>query len=310
MPYPPYAVVIPSFNCARYLTRCVAAVAAQDPAPAEIVVVDDGSADDPGAALAGTPARLVRHARNRGLSQARNTGFDATGVELIALCDADDEWRPGKMAAQLPLFAAAPRLAFAYADFAHRLPDGTPTDWQGGLMARHQGWGVPLERVPGGYVHGPGLANWLLAKTSFCHPSTVVIRRDAWHATGGFATDFKSAEDLELWVRLARVGPAALADAVVVDVEQRPESLGHNTTKLAEHLLRIYQSQVETPPAWVADEVAARVAKLHADLGHDYRRAGDGQRARHHLRLALRLRRTVRNRLALLKGYVLPTISR
>lgn len=313
---PPYAVVIPSYNCARYLTRCVRAIAAQDLAPADIVVVDDGGSDDPAAALAGLPARLVRHDRNRGLSQARNTGFDATTADLIALCDADDEWLPGKMAAQLALLEAAPKLTFAYADFAHRLPDGSPTDWQGGLVARHRAWGVPLESVPGvegGHAHGPGLAHWLLAKTSFCHPSTVVIRRKAWAKTGGFATDYKSAEDLELWVRLAELGPAGVADRVTVQVEQRPESLGHNTVKLAEHMLKIYaaaRGRHPALPAWVRREIDARTAQFHADLGYHYRRVGDGKLARAHLRQALAAAPSARNRLALLKGYVLPTMSR
>ena len=309
---PAYAVVIPSYNCSRYLARCVRAVVAQDPAPAEIVVVDDGGCDDPAAALAGLPARLVRHAENRGLSQARNTGFDATTAGLVALCDADDEWLPGKMAAQIALLNAAPDLTFAYADFAHRLPDGSPTDWQGGLVARHRAWGVPLERVPGvegALVHGPGLTNWLLAKTSFCHPSTVVVRRAAWAKSGGFSTDYRSGEDLEHWVRLAELGPAGVVDRVTVRVEQRPESLGHNTVQLAENLIKFYYSvttRCPDLPMWVQNEIRARVAQLHADLGHHYRRAGDGKRARKHLSCALAAAPTARNRLALVKGYVIP----
>ena len=313
---PPYSVVIPSYNCARYLVRCVHAIAAQDPAPVEIVVVDDGSADDPVAALVGLPARLIRHDRNRGLAQARNTGFLATTTDLIALCDADDEWLPGKMATQLALLQAAPDMAFAYTDFAHRLPDGSPIDWQGGLLVRHRAWGVPLERlsaVDNGFVHGPGLIHWLLAKTSFCHPSTVVIRRSAWIKTGGFSTDYQSAEDLEHWIRLAEVGPAGVSGRVTVQVEQRPESLGHNTVKLGEHLLKIYAAAARkySPlPSWLQREIAERVAIIHADLGYHYRRAGDGRRARDHLRQAFRMKPTPRNRLALLKGSILPTFAR
>ncbi len=315
---PTTGVVVPAYNCARFLARALRSVCAQVPAPADVVVVDDGSDDDPASVVAalGLPVRVVRHRCNEGLPAARNTGVREVRAEWVALLDADDEWRPGKLAAQLAVVAADARVDVVYTDFAHRSPDGSPVDWQGGLLARHRAWGVPAEPVPGvpdAVAHAAGLDHWLLAKTSFCHPSTVLVRRTLLERVGGFDRTYRSAEDLECWVRLAAAGRFALVDRVLVDVDQRPDSLGHQRVRAGEHLLRLYDEVLTRDPelpAWVLAEVAARVARTHADLGYEYRRAGDTAAARRHLRAAARLAPSWRNRVALLKGVILPTVSR
>lgn len=311
-----YGVVVPTYNGARFLPRCLTAVFAQSLPPVEVVVVDDASTDDPAAAVAalGLPVRVIRHPANRGLPATRNTGVQALGTEFVALLDCDDEWRPGKLVAQMALFAAAPDLDLVYSDFAHRHPDGSPAPWQGGLVERHRRWGVPLEAVGGvGYRHGPGVHEWLLAKTSFVHPSAAVVRRTALDRIGGFDESYRSAEDLECWVRLAAAGRFGLVDAVAVDVEQRPDSLGHQTVQAGEHLLRLYAEALPRypeMPATLRAEVADRAARTHFDLGWEYGRAGDAARSRRHLRAAVQLRPTWRHRVALWKAYCRPAVAR
>ncbi len=311
-----YGVVVPTYNGARFLPRCLAAVFAQTLPPAEVVVVDDASTDDPAAVVAalGLPVRVVRHPVNRGLPATRNTGIQALNTEFVALLDCDDEWRPGKLAAQMALFAAAPDLDLVYADFAHRHPDGSPAPWQGGLVARHRRWGVPLDPVGDcGYRHGSGVHEWLLAKTSFIHPSAAVVRRAALERVGGFDETLRHMEDLDLWVRLGLAGRFGLVDAVAVDVDQRPDSLGHRLVPAAEHLLRLYAAAADRypplPPA-LAAEVTDRVAQTHFDLGWEYGRAGDAPGSRRHLREAVKLRPTWRNRVALWKAYCRPAVAR
>src|SRR6202020_1898604 len=69
----------------------------------EVIVVDDGSSDQPQEALArfGDAIRLVRHPRNLGAAAARNTGCEAADGEYIAFLDSDDRWLPGKLTAQI-----------------------------------------------------------------------------------------------------------------------------------------------------------------------------------------------------------------
>src|SRR5262245_1453055 len=69
------AVIIPTFNHTRFLADAISSVLAQTRHADEIIVVDDGSTDDPAAVVEDFPGvRLIRQ-RNRGLSAARNVGF-------------------------------------------------------------------------------------------------------------------------------------------------------------------------------------------------------------------------------------------
>jgi glycosyltransferase involved in cell wall biosynthesis len=70
----------------------------------QLIAVDDGSTDDSAAVLehfSDSRIRLIRHARNLGVSEARNTGIQGASGDWIAFLDSDDEWLPEKLAAQL-----------------------------------------------------------------------------------------------------------------------------------------------------------------------------------------------------------------
>lgn len=95
---PLLSLVIPVYNVAPYLPRCLESLAAMTPAAAEIVVVDDGSTDECPAILAGFAARLpqmrVIRQENGGLSAARNRGLDAARGKYLAFVDSDDFVEP------------------------------------------------------------------------------------------------------------------------------------------------------------------------------------------------------------------------
>ena len=100
----PITVIIPAYNRADTVARAVASALAQRPSrPAEVVVVDDGSADDTAEAARLAGARVVRHSVNRRLGAARNTGLSNATQPWIALLDSDDEWLPHHLASLWPL---------------------------------------------------------------------------------------------------------------------------------------------------------------------------------------------------------------
>lgn len=94
MSTPTLSIVMPVYNVAPYLPRCLESLAALNPPADEIVVVDDGSTDDCPAILAEFAARLpqmrVIRQENGGLSAARNTGLDAARGKYLAFVDSDD----------------------------------------------------------------------------------------------------------------------------------------------------------------------------------------------------------------------------
>src|SRR6476469_4637580 len=121
-------VLVPVRGPAPFLDEALESVLSQDPAPAAVLVVDDAS-DEP-VRLASAHARrctLVRGDVHGGAPGARDTGLERLGSDLVALLDADDAWRPGKLAAQLEALGAHPEAAACFARVRVRHGEGRPS---------------------------------------------------------------------------------------------------------------------------------------------------------------------------------------
>jgi glycosyltransferase involved in cell wall biosynthesis len=182
------SVVIPAYNRANTIARAVASALAQDPPPFEVIVVDDGSTDatrEVVEAIADPRLRLVSQP-NAGASAARNRGIAEARGGLIAFLDSDDEWLPGKLAAQVARFrAASPRLGLVYTGFESIAADGSRTVHR----ARARGW-IYRDLLARNVVTGCG--------------STAMMTRAALELAGGFDPTLAANEDYDLVLRIAR----------------------------------------------------------------------------------------------------------
>jgi glycosyltransferase involved in cell wall biosynthesis len=108
---PPVSVIIPAYNGERYLGAAIDSVLAQEPAPGEVIVVDDGSTD--GSAMIaeryGPPVVVVRQPRG-GNAVARNRGLEVARGDNIAWLDADDLWTADSLGRRLALLEAEPEI--------------------------------------------------------------------------------------------------------------------------------------------------------------------------------------------------------
>ncbi|MFM9957461.1 MAG: glycosyltransferase [Phycisphaerales bacterium] len=130
------------------------------------------------------PGRNLAAALNLGLSEARH--------DLIARHDADDESLPARLAAQAAFLERHPEIAVVGTGF-ERIDDR----------------GVTLERTDAanGLVTDPRELRWrLLISNQIAHGS-VMVRRDAVLAVGGYDETCERAQDYDLWLRLAARGP-------------------------------------------------------------------------------------------------------
>ena len=96
-------MIIPAHNRGELAARAVASVLVQEPAPAEVIVVDDASSDGTEELLNsrfGSAITVLRSDSNIERAAARNLGARQARGELLAFLDSDDEWAPGKLAAQ------------------------------------------------------------------------------------------------------------------------------------------------------------------------------------------------------------------
>jgi glycosyltransferase involved in cell wall biosynthesis len=105
------------------LRAALAAVLAQDyPGRLSVVVVFDQAEPDP--TVAGDKRVFVRaNDRSPGLAGARNTGILALDTELVAFCDDDDQWLPGKLTSQVRALRDCPGAEFASCGITVRFGD-------------------------------------------------------------------------------------------------------------------------------------------------------------------------------------------
>jgi glycosyltransferase involved in cell wall biosynthesis len=133
---PLVTVVVPCYNYGRYLAECVNSIRAQGVDNLEIIIVDDGSADETPRVASGfddARIRVIRHAANQGLVASLTDGLLAARGQYIARIDADDRYRPYFLDEALALFAAYPDVGMVYGDVAAIDGDGRITEdpWHG-----------------------------------------------------------------------------------------------------------------------------------------------------------------------------------
>jgi glycosyltransferase involved in cell wall biosynthesis len=124
---PTVAVIIPCYNHASFLREAIDSVLAQTHPASEIIVVDDGSSDDPASVVENYhDVRFIRQ-QNQGLSAARNIGLMAAESEKIIFLDADDRLLPEAIRSGLGCFAGSPNAGFVYGGHRRVTKDGRPS---------------------------------------------------------------------------------------------------------------------------------------------------------------------------------------
>ena len=105
---PKVSVIIPSYNCAQYLSEALESVFSQSYKDYEVIVVDDGSTDNIREVVDRFINRYSNQIRyifqeNKGLAVVRNNGIENSLGDYIALLDADDKWFPNRLEEEIKL---------------------------------------------------------------------------------------------------------------------------------------------------------------------------------------------------------------
>ena len=109
------SVIIPVYNCEKYLSEAIESVMAQAYSPVELIVVDDGSTDN-SAEVARRFKDKLRYVyqSHSGAGAARNQGIRSASGDFFAFLDADDIWVQDKLSRQAALFEANPSLDMVF----------------------------------------------------------------------------------------------------------------------------------------------------------------------------------------------------
>ena len=107
-PKPAVSVIVPVYNCERYLRECVDSALGQSLRNLELILVDDGSPDGSGKIVdeyAGKDERVIAiHKENGGQSSARNAGIEVATGDYLYFLDSDDIMEPDLLERVIPLF--------------------------------------------------------------------------------------------------------------------------------------------------------------------------------------------------------------
>ncbi len=195
------SVVVPSYNHASFVERTLRSIFRQTFAPAELLVIDDGSTDgspkiiEPVLHDCPFPCELVAR-ENRGLSATLNQGFARARGEYFAYLGSDDLWLPDFLRARVRLLESRPDAVLAYGhayfiDEQNRIVDCT-ADWA---------------------HYADGDVREMLLQTIAPMSPTVLYRRDALEQQRW--NEESKLEDYDLYLRLSAAGPFAFDPQVL-----------------------------------------------------------------------------------------------
>jgi mycofactocin system glycosyltransferase len=157
----------------------------------QVIVVDDGSEGDAVETVARDFSAVhLRHERTRGPAAARNTGWHEANTELVAFVDADCEPEDAWLDGLLPHFDDA-RVAAVAPRITSRIPSTLPS-----VLARYETAVPSLDRGPDEAIVRPR------SRVPFVPTATLVVRRAALHALGGFDESMRVGEDVDFVWRL------------------------------------------------------------------------------------------------------------
>lgn len=228
------SVIVPAYGVAHLLGEALTSLQRQSFTEWECIVIDDGAPDDVAGAVAPflvDPRIRFLATANHGVSSARNTAIAASTAPLVALLDGDDLFRPGYLAAVVPILENEPDVRLV-----------TCNALIFGAVARLR---TCVERPQP--MHGT-LAQVL--DRSFNVYIGTTFRRADFDAIGGFDTRMAQSEDFDLWVRLMMIGGTArYIDTVLGEYRVRPGSASANAGRMLLGNIRTYEKARAALPA-------------------------------------------------------------
>jgi len=183
---PKVTVIIPTYNCARYLPEAIDSVLNQTYKDFEIIVVDDGSKDNTQEIVSQYiekyPNKIIYfYQNNQGPAEARNKGIKEAKGQYLAFLDSDDTWFPEKLVKQIRILNDNPGIDLVYAS-------GLTIDINGNILGKKPE--VPVRNVYD-FLRDGRIPNM-----------TVVIRKKCLEEVGLFDPTLKVGEDTDLWIRI------------------------------------------------------------------------------------------------------------
>ena len=234
-----FSIVIPAYNSKATIGSAIESVQRQSRADFELIIVDDGSTDDTASRvepfLRRRRIRLISQ-RNLGVAAALNRGIGSARGQYISFLGSDDLWLPHYLAAMAATLDGDPEAAVAYTD-AWILDEGTRRIRRVTAMGPFHPPEAP--RQPSEFFRS------LLERGNYVFAGTT-IRRWVFDKVGIFRADLRSAEDYELWLRIASRGYRFVRCPLKLAIyRQRPGQLSADRRSMLLRAAEVFQIVAE-----------------------------------------------------------------
>lgn len=248
---PSVCVVIPAHARPVELRRAIQSVLDQnyDGRLSVIVVFDRATPDLTLERSGNRPVHVLANDRTPGLAGARNTGIVATDTELVAFCDDDDYWDPGKLTAQVEALANTPEAVLATTAMVVEYDTRSTVRLAGTSTVTHQ----MLVR----------------SRLSMLHSSSLLFRRSALFGRVGLINEEipgSQNEDWDILLRAAEVAPISHVDEPLVHVTWGPSSFFRRKwdTKVTSNLWMLDQHPSVREDSRASARLMGKIAFAHA----------------------------------------------
>lgn len=186
---PSVSVIMSAYNAENDIAAAIESILAQTYTDFEFIVIDDGSKDKTAEIVERYAAQDERirfcPQENTGLTIALNKGVNLARGQYIARQDCDDLSYPQRFEQEVKYLEGHPDVVLVGSNANDLYPDGFTSEW--------------------GHYEDEELQKIVFLKTPFPH-STIMMRADVCHRLDGYDERRKTSQDMEMWMRLAKVG--------------------------------------------------------------------------------------------------------
>ncbi len=292
MSVPRVSVVMPAYNADRYIGQAVESVLGQAEPDLELVVVDDGSADQTAAVVRDAAAvdprvRLVQQPNSGKPAIARNRGIRESRGEIISFLDADDLWHPEKLRCGLRFLDEQPGIDLVFHDVEFMDERGSLSGRRclGSTDFAHQVLTSSRPLADGMFwCSEKALFFFICSKITTIFPSAAMIRRDRlFREPVFFAEDVVAGEDVDLWFRIIKTGGIGFIDKALSGYRIHTQSVTHRPGRNIVEPVLAHVRNYERSKGWLdRNQLVAyrrRIANDFFDLGYSFSRFGDRKKS-------------------------------
>jgi glycosyltransferase involved in cell wall biosynthesis len=236
---PQFSMIIPIFNRAHCIQRALSSVREQGLGHFELIIGDDASTDGTWEVVRREfpSARLARLEVNSGAAAARNAALRIASGDYLVFLDSDDEWLPGKLAAQLEYLEKHSEVAACATSHVYELRDGRRREV---IVENPPDWSVRLQS--GQPFHGA---------------STPLVRRSVLESVGLQDEFLRVLEDWDWMLRISqRHRIHVLPEPLAVIHENGPSNPDHTHDSM-KRFLKKHLAEIQSP------DVRRRVESQH-----------------------------------------------